>query len=370
MNNKDDMAQNLNSNGIAFASSAAGHRQHYINLLGSLFNLEPLCKAFGPKLFVKLLQTNKLVLATFDDNILLGVCLSFARAILGKNTTSIVLRPSSCFIDEGASLTARLRGKLKFLCCSFINKFSRINLISIVSADFDPRFRKIARYFLIDPQFWDMHDGTILREPQKSPLSDEILKIANGRQIVSIFGTLTPIRGYDFLADIMATNPKFSDQILAVAAGKSLPGCEKINEKFEKCGGLLIDRYLTDQEMESLYLASHLVWSCYAPDYDFSSGIFGRAMQFGVSVVVRQDSFLEFFAKKHNLSAMPVPFGDINAGKTAIKMCSTQSQLTDKNKVERTTMIGQWRNHFIATISGALDGYDGYKGSTSVAGET
>ena len=367
MNNEDSMAQYLNSNGIAFASSADGHRQHYIDLLGSLFNLEPLCKAFGPKLFVKLLQTNKLVLATFDDNILLGVCLSFARAILGKNTTSIVLRPSSCFIDEGASLTARLRGKLKFLCCSFINKFSRINLISIVSADFDPRFRKIARYFLIDPQFWDMHDGTILREPQKSPLSDEILKIANGRQIVSIFGTLTPIRGYDFLADIMAKNPKLSDQILAVAAGKSLPGCEKINEKFENSGGLLIDRHLTDQEIESLYLASHLVWACYAPHYDISSGIFGRAMQFDVQAIIRKDSFLEHFAKKNSLSPKTLAYGDLNAGTIALEKCSAQSQLMNKSKVERTMMIGRWRNHFITTMSGTLDGSNG---STSVAEET
>ena len=54
----------------------------------------------------------------------------------------------------------------------------------------------------------------------------------------------------------------------------------------------MFDRLLTDGEMMSLYACADVVWSCYSPEYDQASGIFGRAVQHGVPTVVRVGSNL------------------------------------------------------------------------------
>jgi hypothetical protein len=52
------------------------------------------------------------------------------------------------------------------------------------------------------------------------------------------------------------------------------------------------------------------VWSCYAPDYDQASGIFGRAVQLGVPAIVRTSSYLAKLADHIGHPVLPVSFGD------------------------------------------------------------
>src|ERR1700685_4165033 len=52
-------------------------------------------------------------------------------------------------------------------------------------------------------------------------------------------------------------------------------------------------QYLGVPDLQS----ADLVWSCYAPDYNQSSGIHGRAVQLGIPVVVRRGSYIDALGK-------------------------------------------------------------------------
>ena len=64
-------------------------------------------------------------------------------------------------------------------------------------------------------------------------------------------------------------------------------------ERFTANGGMLIDRHLDNDELLHLYRRADAIWSCYAPDYNQASGIFGRAVQLGVPAIVRKRSYLQ-----------------------------------------------------------------------------
>jgi len=57
------------------------------------------------------------------------------------------------------------------------------------------------------------------------------------------------------------------------------------------------DRYDTDAEIVSLYRVADLAWCRYAPGYDQASLVFGRALQIGVTPVLREGSVIADLAR-------------------------------------------------------------------------
>jgi hypothetical protein len=290
------ISPDLADTNIAYVNSAEGHRLGYSKFLGKIFGLKPCCEPLSAKLFFALIKAEKLLFATFDDTPIFGFAVATARMALGKKTAALILRPNACFTNVGASWKSRLKTMLRrhlFIC---LNNLPKVTLVSLIQPEIDGRISQIAGKFAIDPEFWDMHDGTKLREPASSSLAEEIEFAAVGRKVISISGTLTTLKGFGFLAEILAKHPEIKDEILVVATGKTMQDSEEVGQKFVANGGMLVDRYLDDTEIESIYRVSDLVWSCYAPSYNFSSGIFGRAVQFCVPAILRKTSYLEKFA--------------------------------------------------------------------------
>ncbi len=119
-------------------------------------------------------------------------------------------------------------------------------------------------------------------------------------------------------------------------------------------GGLLIDRRLDDAELESLYVVSDVIWSCYAPEYDQASGIFGRALQLGVPVIVRRGSLLHRFASGIRSPVLPLEFGDVSGGARLLTQ-DLPGRLSGAELERHARLIGAWRSDFVQVVERALE---------------
>jgi hypothetical protein len=90
-------------------------------------------------------------------------------------------------------------------------------------------------------------------------------------------------------------------KIFSFAYGGKVEGFDVLAEKFDQAGGVGENKFVSDSDLLSLYAASDLVWALYAEDYDQASGIFGRAAQLGIPVIVRIDSLLHGICKREGI---------------------------------------------------------------------
>ena len=123
---------------------------------------------------------------------------------------------------------------------------------------------------------------------------------------------------------------------------------------------MLINSWIGDAEIESLFGIADKIWSCCSLESDKASGIFGRAMQWGVPVIVRADSSIHQFAQALNLACLPVVFGDCDAARSALldRIAIRWSGPTHEQFV---TQIASWRDHFRQSLLDALTGKQSYE---------
>ena len=97
------------------------------------------------------------------------------------------------------------------------------------------------------------------------------------------------LKSFGELANFAEVN---KEKLYVVAAGKVMPECAAAAEKLRALGMVVENRFISDEELLSLYGVADYAWCFYAPDYDQSSGIFGRAIQLGVKPVIRAGSVI------------------------------------------------------------------------------
>ncbi|MBA4172149.1 MAG: hypothetical protein C0511_05735 [Hyphomicrobium sp.] len=83
-------------------------------------------------------------------------------------------------------------------------------------------------------------------------------------------------------------------------------------------------------------------------------GIFGRAMQFGVPVIVRRGSLIERVATATPLSVIKVDFADKNGLADALR-APWPRKLDESQMVAHAGKIGSWRQEFIRGLEKVLE---------------
>ncbi|MBL4833183.1 MAG: hypothetical protein JKY26_04325 [Pseudomonas sp.] len=273
---------------IVFDHSASGHRASYVSLTCKLLGGKPLIGSFYRNCF-KLINAEHLIFTTADGRMLDFFLASVVRAMLGKKTAGIAIRPEIC-LD-----TDRTKIKIKAALFKILKRMKKVKTLSILPFSIESRLEDLVDDWILDPQYWDLdkncnNSGFPPIEPK------ELVKVAaskGDRLIIASIGKQVKSKGSDYLCNLLVSNPKLSQKYIFVLAGK----CEGIDgsllKKFVYSGGVLIDRYLSDEEIESTYHLIDLVWCCYIPEYNQSSGIFGRAIQNNKNTIVRSGSYLE-----------------------------------------------------------------------------
>jgi len=236
-----------------------------------------------------------------------------------------------------------------------LKKVPRLKVLTILPFDLEPHYAQVAHEGVHDPQFWDLMDGNRLENPPETELSREIESVAAGRKVVVYLGRIDLIKGFGFLSGIMAHDPDIDQGTLFVAAGRLLPDSKAAAADFVGRGrGYLIGEVIGDDELESLYGVADLVWCCYAPEYDQASGIFGRAMQYGVPVLVREGSVIARFARTVKFPTVSLVYGDTAHAARRLKH-DKQPGLSGSVYDRHVAQINSWRRSFMAVVTCSLE---------------
>ncbi len=318
-----------------------GHHGSYAELLNRWCGLESSIGRVGISNFGRLLRAERLMFGTLDDDVRGFVLVALARAMLGRRTAGIFMRPQSCFFP-GA------RGWIKRQLFLVLSKVPRVSTLSLLPFEAAPELRSVATGAVHDPQLWDVIDDD---EPIDEALFAEVMAAAAGRPILSFLGTVNQGKGFGHLVDIIAADPALTPKLCVVVAGRvqddSVAGAAAV----AKAGGIVWDRRISDAELAALYKASSGVWACYHPDYDQASGIFGRAVQRGRRPIIRDRAVIVgHYADRLGIDAVRLADDPHRAA------ASLASDVVDANNIRTAdpAVLREWRREFIRAVDDGI----------------
>ena len=258
-----------------------GHHPSYQALFVRLLKGEPSTGPIRGRRFWRLARAPDVFFATIDADYGAFALIAILRALQRKPTTGLFLRPLQCFRTERPVVYRLKRLAFRWLC-----RLPRLRILSIIPHDLHPELREVSHDWIHDPQLWDLWvDGPpILPETE---LSRRVEAARNGRKVLIFIGAANRIKGFDELIEWARRDHA---TLLVVVAGKVTEPYQPAADELRRLGMIVEDRYVTDEEILSLYKVADLAWCRYAPDYDQASGVFGRAVQTGVEPVVREGS--------------------------------------------------------------------------------
>ena len=331
---------------LAYAVSDSGHRSSYSDLLSSMFGLESVVGKMTPALFGRLVRADQLLFSTLDDDPVSFAIVAAVRAALRRRTVGLFIRPQTCF-ENGKLIYVAKRIAFKAL-----RRLPRLTVATLTPFQGAPEYAEVAHVGLVDPQYWDLFDGVRVHEPRATGLSTSVLARANGRRVCCAFGSQTLSKGFSFLAETLERYPDILDETLVVCAGLVLPDAVNVASKLDELGVLIVNRFVSDEELWSLYGVSDIIWACYGEDRNQSSGVYGRAIQLGIPTIIREDSLISRFSRLHGIAHFPVAVGDhAQLAKLLLRIAGKERGET---KGKRGVQLGSWRRQFETTIASAL----------------
>lgn len=225
---------------------------------------------------------------------------AMGRALRGKPTTGLL------FGGAGLVNNGGLKAIIKRSGLRFLTMIPNVTVLAITPFSVVPGLAKLADGWIYDPQLWDVEDAPA----RSSPLAEDVRKAAAGRTVVTALGRQGVEKGFDRFVRLWRSSADQRDRCLFVSAGKVDDNLQTDAGAFRDAGGYLVDRFISDDELLSLYGVSDLVWALYDPVYDQSSGVMGRAMQLGRPSVVRQGSQIDELARHLGVPVVSAPWDD------------------------------------------------------------
>ncbi|MCW1383260.1 hypothetical protein OLX02_10540 [Novosphingobium sp. KCTC 2891] len=269
-----------------------GHRGEYYAVLHRLIGIER-----TGSMIKALFARRPVLIAQIEASLSRYVLLCLFRAMLGRHTAGFLMRPLP--VIEGTS--GRLRVKRFFL--ELLRRIPTVGTFTILPFSVEPRFDSIAAHWIYDLQFWDfLYPEPALEGRQEGSFAGEMRARAAGRAICCAVGRQDRDKGFDQFVNLYTRRPDLRAQCLFVFGGVVAGQLSEEMAAFEQAGGLGYARFIDHEELLDLYASADLVWCSYSPDYDQASGIFGRAIQLGIPVVVRKGSLIHRFCEMEELA--------------------------------------------------------------------
>ena len=262
---------------VLVSHQLAGHRAAYVRQFTDLFEGwswdVTLVRHWAGVLF----DRRPVLFLMIEESLIGYAAAALWRALLGWRTTGLLFRAP----DERS-----MRGRIKRAILTLLKRSATVTTISIVPFDANPSLAASCDGWIYDPQLWDIETA----EPPSTLLSDQVGIAAGGRKVLLALGLQNTIKGFDLLCRTWLGSETVRGDWSFVAAGAVDDSLKDLAAEFAGAGGQMIDRFVTDEELNSLYGAADLVWCVYHPSYDQASGVFGRAFQFDVPALVRSDA--------------------------------------------------------------------------------
>jgi hypothetical protein len=332
---------------LVFAASSSGHRRCYVDLLAQEMGGVGLI-GWDRTTFRRLIGARRLIIATVEcrNPVKIKILLvAAARTFMRRSTVALSVGASGVLNENSNRLSAIGR----WLYLKLLGLFPRWKILSIIPHWVEPRLRQLTEGWVYDLQFWDLKGkGLSPNHPARKNLH-YVQEIAAGRDVLVAIGSQSARKGGALMMRLYISQPELRSRYLFMICGSLDSELRCLKREFEDHGGICVDRYLTDDQIIACYEESDLIWACYAPDIDQSSGIFGRAIQLQRPMVVRQGSYLEPLMKDLG-SGLSIPYDELpNAAR----------RLADfKIEPYNPDRIFDWeklRQHTIATITADLN---------------
>ncbi|MEY8118848.1 hypothetical protein AB9F26_11345 [Falsihalocynthiibacter sp. BN13B15] len=281
---------------IVHISVTDGHHMSYRDLFLRLLDGKPSTGPIRGRRFWKLVFARRIFFATIDTDYAGFIAVALMRAVLLKPTVGLFLRPLQCFRTERTIIYPMKRRVFRWLC-----RLPKLRLFSIIPHDIHPELHEISHDWIHDPQMWDLWiDGQ--PDLPETDLSRRVEMERGDREVMIYIGAANGIKGFPELVETAKTD---SRKLLVVVAGSVPPNFRATASDLRAMGMIVEDRYVSDDEILSLYRIADFAWCRYAPDYDQASGVFGRAFQTGVMPVMRKGSFIEKLFVSRNATSIP-----------------------------------------------------------------
>ena len=261
-----------------------GHRAEYYALMARLIG-STRTSSLWRALWARQPVLDGAIEASVDSYVLLCVL----RAIMGRRTAGILFRPLPLVEDN------LLRLRVKRWLLGAINRLPGVHTLTILPFELEPRFARFANGWIHDPQYWDLHyPEPVDAERAAGAFAQEIRQEAGERSVVVAIGRQDSAKGFDMFANLFTARADVRDRLHFAFGGRVVEtDVGRHLQEFVAAGGQAHAQYISHDELLDLYAAADAVWCCYALDYDQASGVFGRAIQLGLPVIVRKGSLLE-----------------------------------------------------------------------------
>lgn len=229
-----------------------------------------------------------LVLNTSNSYLKAFLIIALIRHLLGRRTVGIMTRDPRTYRARWAA-TGLPRTALEFVFSR-----SRVRVFSImVPAD------RTADGWLYDIEWWDL---------QIAPLPEGMAPPST----VLLLGDVNVSKGLGFFIEVAQAAAARGYTLNFVVVGDAGEFPPTAAAAFQAAGGRILPRIHDDAVFVNHMRHADWIWCCYRPPRDWSSGLFGRALQLGKRTIVRKGSYLEAFQKRYGQGAA-IDFGDVES---------------------------------------------------------
>jgi hypothetical protein len=254
---------------LYYSRYEGGHRAAYMRFIEKKYG------ATRVNLCGALLSRKPVLFLMAEERSFFVIFAMLLRRLLGVRTVALLfrLRP----LISGYSVVS----SIKRTVLKFIKRSDRYGFISIIPSQIYPDVLTVCRYSIFDFQFWDCLDRAGL-------------PLARDEKGMAVLGRQDAEKGFTFITSFL-TNFKIIEQLgvfgkISAECEYFLPDIRRLIPTADVRNG-----FVSDDEIFDAYLKYKYVWCCYSPLYDQSSGILGRAIQFGNVPVVRAGSISESY---------------------------------------------------------------------------
>ena len=289
-----------------------GHRDGYASTFSAMTGLKIYRKNNRIQDLKAMIYPKVLFTLCIEDGVLSFFIISLLRSLLQKKTIGLMMSPWDCFRPNKVKDIFR---RYAFL---ILKKISHVKTICIVPFDLDERYRKIADYWIYDPEFWDTHVPEVVRMAPQVVCSKT--KNAENRKLdLLYFGRVDSEKGFDLLARLFLENKELFLKFNLSIVGEVSESTMLTANQMRQAGAHVVDEFVSDERMFEYIRESSLLWCCYSPDYDASSGVFGRAIQFNKLPLIRKNSRLMDLAATLGKDVITIEFGNIDDALLSLK---------------------------------------------------
>jgi glycosyltransferase involved in cell wall biosynthesis len=277
---------------LVFDQPRKGHHKRLVQVLCASLGASPLVRPIARAWWRLIAWRGAVICNSCSEYVAPFLAICAARFVLGRRTVAILVRdPRTRWKD-----TAWRRRLF-----NWVTGLPTVRLLTLT----EPAAGSAGDDWIHDSEWWDL---------SVCPLPTRAVTFPGGagRPTILFLGDIHARKGIAFFIATALAASRRGLPCKFVLAGDTSGLDRQSNTDLAEAGIFVLPRVEDDATFVSLIRACDWLWCCYRPDWDGSSGLYGRALQLGIKAIIRRGSYLERFQRQYG-NGVAVQYGDANA---------------------------------------------------------